>query len=203
MLGSSASSISRPSVEEESLSRVYSPSSSFLGAVSSYSAAGNPRPATDSPTSASVATPNTMPPATTSAPTVIPTISPVRFFRGGGGPCGKPNGCGGPCGYPKGCGPGADCGPYGACCPYGACGAYGVCGGPYGLLCGGCGGGPYGPCGAPYGPCGGCGGVVMAPKLRHAGEHDFETVVLGRLARVAYGRTLGRPVSARSIPAAG
>lgn len=104
------------------MSSVYSPSSSFLGTVSLYSAAGNPRPDTDSPTSASFATPNTMPPATTSAPMLIPTISPVRLFRGGGGPCGKPNGCGGPCGYPNGCRPGAGCVPYGLCGAYGACG---------------------------------------------------------------------------------
>lgn len=81
--------MSFPSVDEESLSSVYSSSSSFFGTVSRYSAAGN-SPAVGIPAfSASSArrdTPKARPPATTRAPRVIPTIRPVLLRRGGGIP---------------------------------------------------------------------------------------------------------------------
>lgn len=102
--------MSFPSVDEESLSSVYSSSSSFFGTVSRYSAAGN-SPADGIPPALSTSstrreTPKAAHPATTRPPRVIPTISPVLFRLGGGIPgqpgapgAGAPHGWGA-CGYP-------------------------------------------------------------------------------------------------------
>ncbi len=79
-VGSYSVSIFLPSVDDRSWARVNSPSSSSCSRTSWYSASGNAASAVF-PTNWE--TPKAIPPATTTAPATIPTISPVRLFRGG------------------------------------------------------------------------------------------------------------------------